>query len=32
MKVTKKEIKKMIESGKATDIRHASDIELKKLK
>lgn len=32
MKVTKKEIKKMIESGKATDIRYASDIELKKLK
>ena len=32
MKVTKKEIKKMIESGKATDITHISDIELKKLK
>lgn len=32
MKVTKKEIKKMIESGKAIDIRYASDIELKKLK
>ena len=32
MKVTKKEIKKMVESGKATDITHTSDIELKKLK
>ena len=32
MKTTKREIKKMVESGKATDIRHASDIELKKLK
>lgn len=32
MKVTKKEIKKIVESGKAMDITYISDIELKKLK
>lgn len=32
MKVTKKEIKKIVESGKAIDITHTSNIELRKLK
>ena len=32
MKTTKKEIKKIVESGNAMDITYASDIELKKLR
>ena len=32
MKTTKKEIKKIVESGNAIDITYTSDIELKKLR